>query len=272
MRILISDLSLDRIGQIERRMQAGRASTIGFLGKNDRLSTVVARDERACTKRKITPEQIADRLETLVGRATRRVMLQIAQHAWNDEITGLLNGKGQGVVLEGFRITGTQYRDFQECPYENNAGISCEAFLYACSDYAIENVETKRTIQFPGLLIHLARDHHFFEGSVSYRLEPSDAIETLGLERGVNYAPVYVNETRWRIVSSGAGVTTDGAREVIRLAPGIRIYRKGGRCILVAEREHVLTKELEVDGVLWGETTIKPGTYVYAVETEKYVV
>lgn len=36
--------------------------------------------------------------------------------------------------------------------------------------------------QFPGLIVHLVRDHHFFEGKgTPYRLEPTTAARVLEL-------------------------------------------------------------------------------------------
>lgn len=286
MPLLVGELSPERIAHIERRMLPGQISRIGFLAPGERLADVIARDEKTCAARGITPRQIADRLETLVGRAARRVLLALRRREQDDEVQGFLNGEGAGVLLEGFRITGIQYRGLQECPFEDTTGATCGHFIYSSADYCLENIETKREIQFPGLIIHLAREHHFFEGSVEYRLEPAEAIDVLGLERGVDYAPEYVTEACWqgvmatvdpyekvkeRYAFSALGFSIDDAHKVVEVVPGVRIYVKESRCVVIAEREHLLVEPMPIDGTTWPAERFQPGTYVYARGEERYV-
>lgn len=284
MPLLIGDLSAERIAHIEHRMLPGQSSGIGFLTQGERLADIIARDETTCAVRGISPRQIADRLETLVGRAKRRVLLALRRGERGDEVEGFMNGRGGGVLLEGFRITGIQYRGLQACPFEDTTGATCEPFIYSASNYCIEHVDTKRQIRFPGLIIHLAREHHFFEGSVTYRLEPSDAIDVLGLERDVDYAPKYATEAIWHGVmatgdpyekvkkNSVVDVSIDDAREVVEVVPGIRIYVKESRCVLIAEREHLMEEPLLIDGTTWPAERFRPGTCVYARGKERYVL
>jgi hypothetical protein len=182
----------------------------------------------------------------------------------------------RGATVDGFWIASVEYRGFQECPFENNAGTRCERFRYAHSDYSIENLDTKRAIHFPGLIIHLVDDHHFFEGSVTYRLEPADAIDTLAL-KPVDSRAVYRTEKCWvPVMATGDPhdkVSIEDAREMVEVAPGIRIYSKGERCVLIAEREHVLDAPLVFDGLpLLRAQRIRRGTYVYARGENTYVV
>jgi|HubBroStandDraft_6_1064221.scaffolds.fasta_scaffold79008_4 hypothetical protein len=284
MRLLVNELSSARCAEIERRMLPGQSSRVGFLAPGDELTAIIARDERTCAERGITPEQIADRLETLVGRAGRRVSLALRHHTRKDEIDGLLHGTGRGVRLEGFKITGLQSRGRQECPFEDDAGSRCASFIYAGAEYNVEHLGSNHAIKFSGLLIHLARDHHFFEGSVRYRLEPADAIDVLALESNVNYAPTYASETCWQPVMATADayekvkqrsvidVSIEDALAVFDVAPGIRIYWKGARCVLIAEREHSLKRAIVIDGVKWRAERIRRGTYVYARGVDTYVV
>jgi hypothetical protein len=284
MRMLVSALSPERIAQIECWMLPGEASQVGFLASGERLAEIIKRDEMTCADRGIRPEQIADRLETLVGRAKRQVLLAMRHGPLNGMIEGFLSGKGEGVTIEGFRILGNHSRGLQEGPFEDDHGARCELCIYACADHWIVNMRTEREIHFPGLLIHLARDHHFFEGSVKYRLDPAAAIDVLALERNVDYAPTYRSETYWTPVmatsepyekvrrDSVIDVSIDDARETIEVVPGIRIFLKDARCVMIAECEHLLDEPLIVGGTRWSDEWIRPGTYVYARGVDTYVV
>ena len=71
MAILLSDLSLARVEAIEARMRPGVFSQIGFLDAHERLLDVIRHDEIACQKLGISPEQIGDRIESIVGKGYR---------------------------------------------------------------------------------------------------------------------------------------------------------------------------------------------------------
>jgi hypothetical protein len=257
-RILIGGLSEQRIAQIEASMRPGEASLSGFLAPGERLADVIARDERTCAERRIAPEQIADRLESLIGRA----------------VSGCdgADALDKGLVADGFRIGGVQYRGYQRCPFVDDGGRPCEGSSFSSGDYRIEDVASGRTLRLGGLLIHLVRDHHFFEGSVEYRLAPAEAIDVLALEPGVDYAPRWVRETRWTCrvgidlpyeaakKELGFDLSIERAREVFEVAPGVTIYWIGAHCIAIATRAHTV-RDLVINGIAWDERPIPRGTY-----------
>jgi hypothetical protein len=72
----------------------------------------------------------------------------------------------------------------QECPFEDASGSLCEDDSLGHSDFVVRNINVERELRFPGLAIHLIRDHHFFEGAVSYRVDPAQAAAVLELSRG----------------------------------------------------------------------------------------
>jgi hypothetical protein len=54
------------------------------------------------------------------------------------------------------------------------------------SHFLILNRRSGESVTGPGLIVHLIREHQFFEGSESpYRLEPSKAIRVLELASGL---------------------------------------------------------------------------------------
>jgi hypothetical protein len=67
----------------------------------------------------------------------------------------------------------TVYRGFQPCPW-------CYDSTWGYFDFLILNRRSGEYITGPGLIVHLIREHQFFEGSGSpYRLEPLKAIRVL---------------------------------------------------------------------------------------------
>ncbi len=57
---------------------------------------------------------------------------------------------------------------------------------WAYFDFLILNRRLGESVTGPGLIVHLIREHQFFEGSESpYRLEPSKAIRVLDLASGL---------------------------------------------------------------------------------------
>lgn len=69
------------------------------------------------------------------------------------------------------------YRGLQECPW------GCEYERWSSFDFLILNRETGEYITGPGLIVHLIREHQFFEGKESpYRVDPTQLARVLQLE------------------------------------------------------------------------------------------
>jgi hypothetical protein len=74
---------------------------------------------------------------------------------------------------------------FQICPWAPNPDRSqCDVGLgvrHASIDWRIINLETSEEMKGPGLVIHLIRDHEFFEGRMSpNRVDPLQLARLLG--------------------------------------------------------------------------------------------
>ena len=65
----------------------------------------------------------------------------------------------------------------QQCPWCGYVSQICG------SDYTVENTNLKEKISFPGLILHLIREHHFFEGKgTRYRVDPEDVVRILEVD------------------------------------------------------------------------------------------
>ena len=78
------------------------------------------------------------------------------------------------------------HQGFQICPWTPPPyRTQCSAGLgirHGSVDWWLKNLKTSEEIKGPGLIVHLIRDHHFFEGRMSpNRVDPSQLARILEL-------------------------------------------------------------------------------------------
>ena len=122
------------------------------------LKIVVERDVRAVRALDVRCEEIADRLETLTNGP-------VAAETWT---RGSLRIKIEWITM-----------GVQECPFLDAHGIPCQ-FAGGSAVFSVHNLRNARTVHFSGLLPHLIRNHHFFEGKVCWRLDPGPRLQGIG--------------------------------------------------------------------------------------------
>jgi hypothetical protein len=188
----IDDLSDEEIHRLEERMRPLNYSQVGFLGASESLREIIERDSALLRERGITHDQIADRLDTLIGSYNR--INELARRDANQR-----GGFLERAVTEvpGGNLHMSMYFGWQPCPWaledsesEATCGLTDQDWRYFDAH--------GRELSFSGLMPHLIRDHHFFEGTTRYRVDPAHAIEVLGIEPGVDYAPHYKEEAIWK--------------------------------------------------------------------------
>jgi hypothetical protein len=198
-KLYLKDLNPGQIAKIEARMRPRQFSVKGFLGQTEGLREVVERDDATLKKHGITHEQIADRLESLVEQAKQ------------NEGDDLIEGK--------YKVKSLHYRGVQTCPFYDIGDCGSDnrdIFITKCNtkkpsgikgmiqrviNPALRETEEIDRIEFPGLIMHLIRDHHFFEGDTPYRLNPEDAIRVLEIKPGVDYSIKIEKESESRFES-----------------------------------------------------------------------
>jgi hypothetical protein len=162
---------------VEDRMRPGVLSARGFLGKTERLDAVMARDAKTLASLGVAPGLVARRIREVVGEALDR---------WSP-------GDGGVYDVDRFRVSFTQYRGYQECPW----GCEDEP-RWASIDFEIENVHSGAKLEGPGLIAHLVEEHSFFEGRESpYRVEPRLAVEVLELRKQSMFDRVLATIDAW---------------------------------------------------------------------------
>ena len=170
-KILIDELSPSMISRIEERMRPGAYSREGFLDDTQSLVSVIEQDARTLSDLSVSHEEIADRLEDLLCKA-------MGQSAATSHVAS------GAAYVEGGRFEiywDTPYFGEQTCPFLSALDEDCGASQYGGLECVIRNVSQRDGIGFSGLLVHLVRCHHFFEGTRAHRLDPAAAVRVLQL-------------------------------------------------------------------------------------------
>ncbi len=267
-------------------------SRLGFLDDDQSLREIIEKDRLTLEKYQIEPKQIADRLETIVCKALRTLDLSFRGHvALTEEIRNLyVGGKGGVLIEDKFLFSASQARGHQPCPFIDKEINSCDIILhkyyyYGFMDCLLQNVNNGIRLFFPGLIIHLIRDHHFFEGSLKYRVEPEQVIKLLELEPNRDYTPRFekeivwifcgqvaktLNDVNWRYGEEWKNVF-DMPEEIIELTAKIKLYRAGERCVVVAGEDLELLEPFSVGGIPWGEKRIRQGINGYSPKKYTFI-
>jgi hypothetical protein len=154
------------IEELEARMRPGRFSTKGFLGPNERLADVLARDAQTMAELSVTPHSLSEHLGALLEPVVA---------------SRLSSGR-----VQHYRIRLWRYKGIQICPFAPNPDRGqCTlggGTRYASLDWRIHNTRTHFKLGGPGLIVHLIGTHGFFEGRESpYRVDPRALAELLEL-------------------------------------------------------------------------------------------
>jgi hypothetical protein len=172
--VFVDDLSPSQIRLVEQRMRPGGCSTKGFLRNDQSLVEVIERDNRTLRSLGVSHEEIVGRLEEILSAHDGEI--------WQSSLgfePGTSDLPSPRSPNDGFRIECIQWMGLQECPFIDTAGRECDQ--KSSRDYVLHNTRNGKTLRFPGLILHLIGDHHFFEGKKPYRVAPSWAIEVLDL-------------------------------------------------------------------------------------------
>ncbi|HMK03469.1 MAG TPA: hypothetical protein VK489_04730 [Ferruginibacter sp.] len=154
------------IEELEIRMKPGAYSMKGFLGAGEKLTEVIAHDSDTLNKLDLDREDLADGLEGLLNVA--------------------IESRKEELVIGLFEIHLKKFRHYQKCPWsqeEDNRQCTIGGPVqYGSLDWEIKNRKINLVVSGPGLIVHLIRDHHFFEGLASpYRVDPLQLAKLLEL-------------------------------------------------------------------------------------------
>ena len=154
------------IKELEHRMQPGAFSMKGFLGAGEKLTEVIAHDKETLNKLDLDFEDLAGGLESLLNVA--------------------IESRKEELIIGLFEIRLKSFRGYQKCPWlqeqDNSQCTIGGRVQYGSLDWEIKNRKIDLLLSGPGLIVHLIRDHHFFEGLASpYRVDPLQLARLLEL-------------------------------------------------------------------------------------------
>jgi hypothetical protein len=154
------------VEELERRMRPGAFSHKGFLGRQERLEDVRAADAQRVEELGFSTEELAASLEALLMEALS------ASDFWSPQAH---RGHFETAIVE--------YFGYQECPWLSpHDRWNCSKAEFTSIDWRIQNLRTGDRLSGPGLIVHLIREHGFFEGRESpYRVDPGDIVRVLEL-------------------------------------------------------------------------------------------
>ncbi len=168
-RLYIDTLTEAEIERIEALMRPGRLSDDGFLGLDESLRDVIREDTETLKILGVTHEQVADRLEKLVLSVSKGIISA-------EELVRRMRPSS------GFYTVELATLGHQDCPFEPVPNFQ----PYSNSNYFVINPADQH-FTFGGLLIHLIRQHQFFEGSgTPYRLDPKQVVEFLQIQKTIS--------------------------------------------------------------------------------------
>lgn len=154
------------IDELEIRMQPGAYSMQGFLGAGEKLQEVIAHDRDTLKEHDLDYEDLAGGLESLLNVA--------------------VDMRKEELIVGLFEIRVKKFRGYQLCPWsQEEDDKQCSAgggVQYGSLNWEIKNRKINLGLSGPGLIVHLIRDHHFFEGIASpYRVDPLQLARLLEL-------------------------------------------------------------------------------------------
>lgn len=223
----IPKITSDEIQIIEKRMQDPKFTYNGILAKDETLMEVYLKDQRILKKYGVTCKQIADRLQMLIDKLhqknssfrnfNQKIIMQVEKEKQlivetcekmdklkispvigNPEPRTCLQGSSKLILVEDrYAMAYISWGGAQICPFQPDSDKSYHGYDYGSYDYLIYDTKTDEFIKFNNLLVHMIREHSFFEGSVPHRLDPEVVIKLLEIKPAVDYEPKYLIENVW---------------------------------------------------------------------------
>jgi hypothetical protein len=168
-------------------------SSHGFLGADESLDDVLARDAETMARLGVSYDQLADALDELLATAVEMWSEPVPPEEFEEYMARQtdypnlyepetiphfnldhLPDSQLGYLIGHLQVFIVSYKGWQDCPW------GCDA--RGASDFMVVNRQTGGSVTAPELMPHLIRTHHFFEGlGTPFRTDPERLASVLGL-------------------------------------------------------------------------------------------
>lgn len=188
-KLTIAPLPIPDCPKMIEILRPGRSSGVGFLNREESLSSVLENDNHTLKVLGVSHKQIVDRLVTLIEKwkwLWYQVFL-LGKFTEHDSKEILVEGK--------YKIISCHYMGYQGCPICSFLGLEKGRETLSDCDYTIKWHGGR--LRFSELVPHLIARHHFFEGHTPHRVDPAVLVTALGILPGKNYSPKWEKEQRW---------------------------------------------------------------------------
>lgn len=200
---------------VQETMRSDEFSEACFLGKEELLQNRIDQDRAALASTGITTKQIADILNSVLtvfrneteprGALIRAAPSEKSSNSAREKESNIevpnwwvrreTNKRWRVATIRKqenrFRLVGSLYAGCQECPYSCLDRFSaCRNVLIGDCDLCIQREDASgKKLEFGALLVHLIKEHEFFEGKdVLYRLDPLHIVEFFDMVPGCDYS------------------------------------------------------------------------------------
>lgn len=172
---------------LHTRLIPGGYSSVGFIGPDESLNDLLAADDQTVSALGLSHAILAKGLERVIRRCYnlrhRLIMRDVATISARDAYTPTWEPRFGTLPLDHLPSTEVgyltrngrhqaffiQYRGLQDCPWDCTLDNSWSSF-----DVWLLNRRNGAYLFTGGLLVHLIREHHFYEGhAVPHRLDPA---------------------------------------------------------------------------------------------------
>ncbi|MBI5711100.1 MAG: hypothetical protein HZC42_12495 [Candidatus Eisenbacteria bacterium] len=169
--------------EVESRMRPGALSRTGFLAPGERLRDVLDDDARALDELGVPARTLAGRLEALIRLAALDPLGWVRLEGRLEVGCDL-----RPCAVEGaFEARIEPRLGYQVCPWSwdverPHACRPDRVYAYSDLDWTVRNLCSGEEMSGPGLIVHLIREHGFFEGPGSpSRVDPRTLARVLEL-------------------------------------------------------------------------------------------
>src|SRR5579883_3192081 len=144
----IQERMLPRNLETEEEKKMKRISVSGFLLPGESLREIYEVDRRFLENARITYDQIADVLTTVVGKACRKRHhhYKKTNDYWPTE----------GFLVDGrYQVKINTYAGAQECPFQDPTDTRYFGYQYGSSDVTVMDTKTRKQLVYNTLLPHM---------------------------------------------------------------------------------------------------------------------